>query len=280
MMPQYKKGKKVRIMNRSIGVNITSLEQMVEKGSLAYDFDTTSVKGIKGINYEKTRIGMALKEYSDCFDSLLLNKGDFSLWLRCSVLRMKLNNLLLERLLRDLLKRCNLHIRLLSGANAELYEKRAVFLLNEITKLERKVLELGMIVAADVERHWTEGEVHALEMKFYQQKEHKACKGLWNKLREEGTRLKVAIEKEKASSGSVPPGMRVTLIGSPVDTPPATTDTLTSLPVTTDNLTKVSNFLSSVDPDFLVLGICTLARFIVFHLPLLHITKFFIFYFH
>lgn len=257
-----------RIMNRSMKGNITSLEQMVEGGKLVYDFDTTSVKR-KGVNYEKTRIGRVLKEYSDCFDSLLLNREDSHLWLRCSILRIKLNNLLLERLLRDLTKRCSLHIRLLSGADAELYEKRASLLLDEITKLDGKAPELSRVVTADVERHWVEGEVHALEIEFYKQKEHKACKGLWDKLREEETRLKLAIENKKAGSDSTPPaeGMRVPPIGSPVDIgaslPPAitdnlTSDTLTSLPATTDNLTKGFNFLSSVDPDFIVLGICTL----------------------
>ena len=214
--------------------NVTSLEQMVEEGKLVYDFDTTS----KGVNYEKTRIGRVLKEYSDCFEELLLNREDSHLWLRCSILRMKLNNLLLERLLRDLRKRCNLHIRLLSGANAELYEKRA---LDEIAKLERKVPELNVVVTADVERHWAEGEVHALEMEFYQQKDYKACKGLWDKLREEETRLKLAIENKEASSNSVPPakGMRVPPIGFPVDIG-------ASLP------------LATVDPDFIVLGFCAL----------------------
>lgn len=109
-------------MNRSMKSNSTSLGQMVEKGELVYDFDTTS---IKNGYYEKNRIGKVLKEYSGCFDSLLLNRGDSHLWVRCSILRMKVNNLLLERLLRDLRKRCTLHIHLLSGALAEFYEKRA-----------------------------------------------------------------------------------------------------------------------------------------------------------
>ncbi|MCO5578491.1 hypothetical protein L7F22_032334, partial [Adiantum nelumboides] len=118
----------------------------------------------------------------------------------------------------------------------------------------RKVPELNVVVTADVERHWVEGEVHALEMEFYQQKEHKACKGLWDKLREEETSLKLAIEKKKASVGSVSPaeGMRVPFVGSLVDIGAS------SPPAATDNLTKVSNLLSSVDSDFIVLGICAL----------------------
>ena len=78
---------------------VVSLEGMLRRGKLEYDFGITSVKPIERKSLRKgsikdSIIREALSEYVELFTKLLADPGDSWLKLRFSVVRLKLNTFL------------------------------------------------------------------------------------------------------------------------------------------------------------------------------------------
>jgi hypothetical protein len=96
---------------------VVSLEDMLKGRGIVYDFGAISPTRREGLAKDSGRVLKdTLLEMEDLFDKLLQDPGDFWLKLRFSVVRLKLNNIVVERLLRDFLKRCDLHMKLLGKA--------------------------------------------------------------------------------------------------------------------------------------------------------------------
>lgn len=100
---------------------VVSLEAMLSCRELAFDFDITSVKIEYSTKKGSGRIGLsasvlekALLDYENMFFARGFDSKNTYLKLRFCLARLKLNTFLVERLLRDYLKRCKLHISLLS----------------------------------------------------------------------------------------------------------------------------------------------------------------------
>lgn len=83
---------------------VVSLEVMLFKGSLEYDFDITLVKNVVGIfkvRSKESAIQKVLVDYRVLFDQLLTDpdNGNFGLKLNFYVIRLKSSTLLVERLI-------------------------------------------------------------------------------------------------------------------------------------------------------------------------------------
>ena len=126
------------------------LEVMLSEMKLEYDFDGTSVlaksvarkltKGYSGRLKESVIREVAL-EYAELFDSVCKDPENSWLKLKFYVIRFKLDTLLVERLLCDYLKRCRLHIGLLSKdlpGKKSYYAKQSRVLLEEIDNFSNK----------------------------------------------------------------------------------------------------------------------------------------------
>lgn len=88
--------------------DVVSIEAMLSKGKLEYDFDVTLGKAVAGNltgrGKESTLQGY-LSDYSKLFDQLLSDPGNCGLKINFYVMRLKSDTLLIERLLRDFIKR-------------------------------------------------------------------------------------------------------------------------------------------------------------------------------
>lgn len=122
---------------------IVSLEIMLFRRKLEYDFDVASGKdvvgGQKGGRNSFTAVRKVKLNLKGSFDQLLSDPGNFRLKLRFYVIRLKLGTLLVERLLWDFIKRCKLHLRMLSKEEkSPYYVKRSHLLIREIARFNVK----------------------------------------------------------------------------------------------------------------------------------------------
>lgn len=97
---------------------VVSLEDMLSRRVLVFDFDTASVKTKPKRLIKPSRLSAAeraLLDYESIFKDLLEDSKSTNMRLKKQfcLARLRLNTLLVERLLRDYLKRCQLHIGLL-----------------------------------------------------------------------------------------------------------------------------------------------------------------------
>lgn len=86
--------------------DILSVESMLSRGGLTYDFDITLVKSVAG-DLKRGRRNLVVREtllsYSKLFDELSCDPSSVGLKIQFYVMRLKLDTLLVERLLRDFL---------------------------------------------------------------------------------------------------------------------------------------------------------------------------------
>lgn len=132
------------------------------------------------------------------FEDLCSDPESFGLKLNFTVIRLKPNTLLVEGLLRDFVKRCNLHMRMLSKTNDPVYYvKQSRLFLKEIDQFnskEERVFKY-MDEAILYYRSSSDGEFHLLEREIYSLREKVQFKGLRNKLNRSVTLLESELKK-------------------------------------------------------------------------------------
>lgn len=166
------------------------LEVMLSEMKLEYDFDGTSVlaksvarkltKGYSGRLKESVIREVAL-EYAELFDSVCKDPENSWLKLKFYVIRFKLDTLLVERLLCDYLKRCRLHMGLLSkDVKKSYYVKQARVLLEEIEKFGNKKVRVFEHIETAISRYRLKSscEFHSLERDLYKLRERLEFKHL------------------------------------------------------------------------------------------------------
>ena len=97
--------------------DFVSLEAMLSRRVLVFDFDTAWVNPKPERLTKSGRLSAverALLDYESIFRDLLGDSKNTCLRLKFCVARLRLNTYLVEFLLRDYLKRCKLHLKLLS----------------------------------------------------------------------------------------------------------------------------------------------------------------------
>ena len=243
---------------------VVSLEDMLKNRSIVCDFGAISPTQREGLSKSSSRVlKETLSEMEDLFNKLLQDPGDFWLKLKFSVVRLKLNNIMVERLLRDYLKRCDLHMKLLGKAEEaandseeklDYYGAQSRSLLAEIVLFEErriKVLKHIDETLKDYRLH-TKLEVHALEKELYNLRERSDFKMLFDKLKIVTSKLRDYLLKlgftaadaqnnSKASAGFPPlapssvssTSMELEPITESADGMASLVDTITSDPVTT-----------------------------------------------
>ena len=190
--------------------DIASVETMLSRKKLEYDFDTTLVKGIsvtrgsgKDGRGRKLVIREAVLNYNKLFEDLCSNPESVGLKLNFTVTRLKSNTLLVEGLLRDFANRCSLHMRMLSKANDSVYYvKQSRLLFKEIGQFNSKKEQVFKHIDEAIlyYRSSSNGEFHLLEREIYSLRERESMKELGDKLKKNMTLLE--DELQKGVSGS------------------------------------------------------------------------------
>lgn len=112
----------------------------LHNGKVEYDFVEKVVgrpeKGRGGRKLNTMRD--ALSDYRKCFGDVLADQGSSWLKLTFYVIRLRLDMLLVERLLRDFVKRSKWYISVLSKKVAAYSDKPSRLLLREVANFERK----------------------------------------------------------------------------------------------------------------------------------------------
>ena len=185
---------------------VVTLEEMLNTGQLHYDFDDVWARGLTISVPKHSRLGKTFGELGCLFDLLMKEKGNTCLKLKFTVVRLRLANALLSRLLRDLIKRCRLHLDLIGKQKqvstntsniSYVHNDRVSSLLKEIELLKLKESALYKHLKEAIDVYWTNSEVHAIEKALYNLQEKKDCKMLEEKLH----RLKEELMGYSGSTG-------------------------------------------------------------------------------
>lgn len=142
---------------------------MLSRKKLEYDFDTSLISVTRGSSKDGSRqlaIREAVLNYTKLFEDLCSDPESVGLKLNFTVIRLKPNALLVEGLLRDFAKRCNLHMRMLSKTDDPVYyvKQSRLFLkeIDEFNSKEERVFKY-MDEAILYYRSSSDGEFHLLE---------------------------------------------------------------------------------------------------------------------
>lgn len=157
---------------------IISLEVMLSRRVLVFDFDTALVKTERLTKSGRlSAVGKALLDYEDIFKGLLGDSKNTCLKLKFCLFRLKLNTFLVERLLRDYLNRCKLHIALLShertkdSVKVTYYMKQSDLLLKELDDFLVKKVEVFDYVDSSFNSYRVDSKcdlgLYALEKDLY-----------------------------------------------------------------------------------------------------------------
>lgn len=151
--------------------DVVSLEAMLFKGKLEYDFDVTLGKAVAGnLTGRESTLQGHLSDYSKLFDQLLSDPGNCGLKIQFYVMRLKSDTLLVERLFRDFIKRCRLHLRVLSKEDRSMScAKQSHLLLREIDRFSAKKGRVFKHIDEAIEhyRSQSDGLFHSLEKEVF-----------------------------------------------------------------------------------------------------------------
>lgn len=123
---------------------VVSLEVMLYNGKVEYDFAVNEAvvrrlkRGHGARKLKEVTMRDLLLDYRKSFETVLADQGSSSLKLNFYVIRLRLNTLLVERLLRDFVKRSKWHVGIIAKKDVAYSDKPLHLLLREVSNFERK----------------------------------------------------------------------------------------------------------------------------------------------